>query len=62
MFPNTITFGERGHGYAIRTFDEDIFNPKLVPPYVKNISVRYDSDTGKKYFTYSDDNRGEMNA
>ena len=32
-----LHFCESGHGYAIRTFSGDIFNPKLVPPYVKNI-------------------------
>lgn len=62
---NSLGFalGELGHGSMIRTFSEDEFNPKLVPNYVKNISVEYNSETGKKYFTYADDyGRGETNA
>lgn len=55
MSVNNLVFGRTGHGCMIRTFSEDVFNPKLVPPYVKNISVRYDSDKKKKYFTYVDD-------
>lgn len=44
-------------------FSEDTFKPNLVPPYVKNISVVYDSENMKKYFTYVDDyGRGENNA
>lgn len=41
MSAYNLSFGQVGHGYMIRTFSEDIFNPKLVPNYVKNISVRY---------------------
>lgn len=55
MSAYNLSFGQVGHGYMIRTFSEDIFNPKLVPNYVKNISVRYDSEKKKKYFTYVDD-------
>lgn len=58
-----FVLGESGHGSMIRTFSEDVFNPKLVPNYVKNISVEYNPETGKKYFTYADDyGRGETNA
>lgn len=51
----TLSLGSSGNGFMMRTFSEDTFKPKLIPPYVKNISVRYDSKKRKKYFTYVDD-------
>lgn len=58
-----ISLGSSGRGCMLRTFSEDTFKPNLVPPYVKNISVVYDSENMKKYFTYVDDyGRGENNA
>ena len=44
-----------GFNFHIRTFSEDIFNPKLVPSYVTNISVFYNDEDNKKYFQYRDD-------
>lgn len=58
-----MSLGSSGRGCMLRTFSEDTFKPNLVPPYVKNISVVYDSENMKKYFTYVDDyGRGENNA
>jgi hypothetical protein len=50
---NTLVLGRISHhGSMIRRFSEDIFDPKLVPSYVKEITTeRID---GKMYYSYVD--------
>lgn len=52
---NVFITGSSGHGRMIRSFSEDVFDPKLVPNYVTKIWVIYNPKNDKKYFCYSDD-------
>lgn len=49
---NTLVLGTSHHGSIIRRFSEDIFDPKLVPSYVKEVTT--EQIDGKMYYSYVD--------
>ena len=49
---NTLVLGTSHRGSKIRRFSEDIFDPKLVPSYVKEVTTK--RVDGKMYYSYVD--------
>lgn len=47
-----LKLGSLGSSCMLRSFSEDVFDPKLVPSYIKEIKVSVYN--GKKYFSYRD--------